>query len=133
MTPRRALVSGASSGIGRATVRALVADGWDVVATARRSDRLETLAEETGCEVFTADLTRDEDVAALAEFAGSTGLDAVVNVAGGALGVDRIDEEPWYARRAGSHLSLPVTRARLGRNDPTPGSEPWRSPAARAC
>ena len=76
----------------------MVADGWDVVATARRSDRLETLAEETGCEVFTADLTRDEDVAALAEFAGSAGLDAVVNVAGGALGVDRIDEadtERW--------------------------------------
>ena len=98
MTPRRALVSGASSGIGRATVRALVGDGWEVVATARRSDRLETLADETGCEVFTADLTRDEDVAALAEFAGSTGLDAVVNVAGGARGVDRIDEadtERW--------------------------------------
>ena len=98
MTSRRALVSGASSGIGRATVRALVDDGWEVVATARRSDRLETLAEETGCEVFTADLTRDEDVAALAEFAGSAGLDAVVNVAGGALGVDRIDEadtERW--------------------------------------
>ena len=98
MTSRRALVSGASSGIGRATVRVLVADGWDVVATARRSDRLETLAEETGCEVFTVDLTRDEDVAALAEFAGSAGLDAVVNVAGGALGVDRIDEadtERW--------------------------------------
>ena len=98
MTSRRALVSGASSGIGRATVRVLVADGWDVVATARRTDRLETLAEETGCEVFTADLTRDEDVAALAEFAGSAGLDAVVNVAGGALGVDRVDEadtERW--------------------------------------
>ena len=98
MTSRRALVSGASSGIGRATVRVLVADGWDVVATARRTDRLETLAEETGCEVFPADLTRDEDVAALAEFAGSAGLDAVVNVAGGALGVDRIDEadtERW--------------------------------------
>ncbi len=98
MTSRRALVSGASSGIGRATVRVLGADGWDVVATARRTDRLETLAEETGCEVFPADLTRDEDVAALAEFAGSAGLDAVVNVAGGALGVDRIDEadtERW--------------------------------------
>ena len=98
MTSRRALVSGASSGIGRATVRALVADGWDVVATARRSDRLEALFEETGCEVFTADLTNDEDVAALAEFAGSAGLDAVVNVAGGALGVDRVDEadsERW--------------------------------------
>ena len=98
MTSRRALVSGASSGIGRATVRALVDDGWEVVATARRSDRLEALFEETGCEVFTADLTNDEDVAALAEFAGSAGLDAVVNVAGGALGVDRIDEadtERW--------------------------------------
>lgn len=51
MTPQdgAAWVTGASSGIGRALVLALVSDGWTVYATARRTDRLEKLAlEATG-------------------------------------------------------------------------------------
>ena len=44
-----ALVTGASSGIGEATVRALRAEGVIVHAAARRLDRLEKLAGETGC------------------------------------------------------------------------------------
>lgn len=91
--PRRALVTGASSGIGAATVRRLRADGWDVVAAARRADRLAALAQETGASVVTADVTSDEDVAALVEHVGATGgLDAVVNNAGGALGLDRVED-----------------------------------------
>lgn len=90
---RRALVTGASSGIGAATVRRLRADGWDVVAAARRADRLAALAAETGCEVHTVDLTDDDAVAALAaHLAGTGGLDAVVNNAGGALGLDRVED-----------------------------------------
>jgi len=101
--PRRALVSGASTGIGEETVRLLRARGWEVVATARRRDRLDALAAETGCEPFAADLTQDDDVAALAAFATSRPgppLSALVNVAGGALGMDSIadaDVGRWQA------------------------------------
>ena len=61
----RAVVTGASSGIGEATVRAFRAAGWDVVGVARREDRLRALAEETGASVFVADLTDQADVDAL--------------------------------------------------------------------
>ncbi|MCR6689602.1 SDR family NAD(P)-dependent oxidoreductase [Cellulomonas sp.] len=98
-TQRRALVTGASSGIGAATVRRLRAEGWDVVATARRADRLTALAHETGAEPFVADITSDQDVAALVDHVRATGgLDAVVNNAGGALGLDTVadaDLERW--------------------------------------
>ncbi|MFH5822461.1 SDR family oxidoreductase [Georgenia sp. AZ-5] len=88
----RALVTGASSGIGAATVRRLRAEGWAVLATARRADRLEALAAETGCETFPADLTEPADVAALADHVRAGGpLRSLVNNAGGALGTDPVE------------------------------------------
>jgi NADP-dependent 3-hydroxy acid dehydrogenase YdfG len=92
-TVKRVLVTGASSGIGAATVRRLRADGWDVVGAARRADRLEALAAETGAEAYELDITDDTAVDGLVEHLAATGgLDAVVNNAGGALGLDRVED-----------------------------------------
>lgn len=94
--PRRVLVTGASTGIGAATVRSLVAAGYEVVASARRADRLAALAAETGCAIVVADLQKDDDVARLAEEAGH--IDVLVNNAGGALGTDPVADgkvEEW--------------------------------------
>lgn len=90
MSNSRVVVSGASTGIGAATVRALTAAGWSVLATARRADRLERLAQETGCDTIVADVTCAADVESVAAAAGHPC--AVVNVAGGALGLDSVDQ-----------------------------------------
>lgn len=92
MNELRAVVTGASSGIGAATVRAFRAAGWDVVGVARREDRLRALAEETGASVFVADVTKQEDVDALRDHLAATGpVHALVNNAGGAKGLDSVE------------------------------------------
>jgi ribitol 2-dehydrogenase len=68
-----ALVTGASSGIGRATTQLLVAHGVKVVAAARSAERLERLASETGaypirCDVTSFDQTRAAVEATVEQF-----------------------------------------------------------------
>jgi NADP-dependent 3-hydroxy acid dehydrogenase YdfG len=55
-----ALVTGASSGVGVECVRALCNEGIEVVALARRADRLQKLANQTGCEPLVMDLTNTD-------------------------------------------------------------------------
>jgi len=94
-----AVVTGASSGIGAATVRALAADGFSVIATARRKDRLDALASQVaGVEVFPADLTKSDDVEALARLCNEKKVELLVNCAGGAFDAASIsdgDPEIW--------------------------------------
>ena len=93
MTTRRAVVTGASSGIGEATVRALRATGWDVVGVARRAERLAELDAEVGSVSFAADLTQEADVDALVAHLQASGpVHALVHIAGGARGTDRIED-----------------------------------------
>lgn len=92
MGSRLAVVTGASSGIGAATVRLLCARGWQVVGVARRADKLAALAAETGAQTFVADLTVQDDVDALRDYLTTLGpLHALVNNAGGALGLDTVE------------------------------------------
>lgn len=96
---KAAVVTGASTGIGEATVRALTAEGWTVFAVARRADRLAALAAETGATAVPADITEDSDVERLlAEVTLGGGIDTLINIAGGARGADRIADaktEDW--------------------------------------
>lgn len=85
-------MTGASSGIGAATVRLFRSRGWSVVGVARRADRLAELAAETGAETFVADLTVQGDVDALRDHLAATGpVHALVNNAGGAHGLDSVE------------------------------------------
>jgi L-xylulose reductase len=59
---RPILVTGASGGIGGATVRRLVQAGADVIASGRTADSLEALAAETGARTLPFDLTSEEGV-----------------------------------------------------------------------
>ncbi|MEU7945360.1 SDR family oxidoreductase [Micromonospora taraxaci] len=93
-----AIVTGASSGIGAATARRLAAEGFHVLAAARRADRLADLVAEITASggqatAVTCDITSDESVAALAETAAQAPgpVTLLVNNAGGARGLDPVE------------------------------------------
>lgn len=90
---RRALVTGASSGIGAATAQRLTSEGWQVYAVARRAQKLEHLAEQEGIIPLVCDVTDKEQVEAVQQqVADEGGIDTLINNAGGALGVDSVAE-----------------------------------------
>ena len=114
---RVAVVTGASSGIGAATAKTLAAQGYHVVAVARRADRIQRLADEIGGTAVSADITDDDAVNALS--ARLDRVDVLVNNAGGAKGLTPVAEADlddwrwmWETNVMGT---LRVTRALLGK------------------
>ena len=118
--PATAVVTGASSGIGAATARALAAAGFRVICAARRTDRIEALAAEIDGDAVTCDVTSADDVEALAAAVGDR-LDVLVNNAGGALGLEPVHEGDIVKWRRMYEINvigtLQVTKALL----PAPG------------
>jgi NADP-dependent 3-hydroxy acid dehydrogenase YdfG len=110
-----ALVTGASSGIGAATVRALAREGFERIAAARRLQRCEELAAEVGGRALRLDVSDPESVAALAGAVPEVAV--VVHSAGGALGLDPIadaDEEKWLTMYESNVVGvMRVTKALL--------------------
>lgn len=89
---KTAFVTGATAGIGEATVRTLVASGWRCVATGRRKERLDALVEELGADkvhpaVFDVRDTEAMETALAALPEPFAGIDLLVNNAGLARGL----------------------------------------------
>jgi NADP-dependent 3-hydroxy acid dehydrogenase YdfG len=114
---RVAVVTGASSGFGAAAARALAREGFEVVAGARRTERLRELAGPIGARALPLDVTDPVSVAAFA--AAIERCDVLVNNAGNAFGTESVadaDEAKWRAMFELNVLGvLRVTRALLAR------------------
>ena len=110
-----ALVTGASSGIGAATVRALAAAGYATVAAARRLERCEEIAREVGGRALRLDVTDAESVSQLASELDEVSV--IVHSAGGAFGLDPVaetDEDEWRSMYESNVLGVVgVTKALL--------------------
>lgn len=88
-----AVVSGASSGIGRATAYQMRATGWTVYAIARRAERLQELENDIGVIPVVLDITDEQAVQKVAHriIEENNGLiHALVNISGGAVGADAV-------------------------------------------
>jgi NADP-dependent 3-hydroxy acid dehydrogenase YdfG len=112
---RTAVITGASSGIGAATARALAGEGYRTVLGARRLDRIEAIAAEIGGEAIALDVT---DPTSIGDFVAAVdACDVLVNNAGGALGLEPLaeaDDEKWLRMYESNVLgTMRMTRALL--------------------
>ncbi|SIO11456.1 SDR family oxidoreductase [Vannielia litorea] len=125
------LITGASSGIGRVTAEAFLADGWTVGLVARNAERLEEVAAGFDNAVpLPADVTRAEEIeAAFASLVARTGrLDVLFNNAGvftPAAPLDEISVESWHQSVAvnltGMFLAARAAFGQMRRQTPSGG------------
>ncbi len=94
-----AVITGASSGIGAATAKLLAANGFQVVAGARRVDRLIELSQaHSDIEIHELDVTQQASVDTFVASLGSRHIDILINNAGGAFDSSSVlesDPEIW--------------------------------------
>ena len=116
---RTALITGATSGFGAATVRRFVAAGWRVIATGRRADRLQVLVDELGADRVHAAVFDIRDASAMNAALDALpeafrGVDLLVNNAGLAQGTQpaqsaRLDD---WQRMIDTNITALVTLTR---------------------
>ena len=116
---KTAVVTGASSGIGAATARALGSAGFQVFLGARREDRLKEVADSiAGAIALPLDITSEESVQNFAAQLPEA-VHLLVNNAGGAVGVEKIEaalDDKWRWMWETNVLgTLRMTRALLPR------------------
>ena len=95
-TREYAVITGASSGIGAATARALADNGFHVIAAARRIDKLKELAASSpNIEAIELDVTDQASVDSLVAHLGNAKVSVLVHSAGGAFDADSVmDSDP---------------------------------------
>ncbi|MEO8277098.1 MAG: SDR family NAD(P)-dependent oxidoreductase [Thermoanaerobaculia bacterium] len=112
---RVAVITGASSGFGAATAKALAQEGFELVLGARRLDRLAAVAEPLGARFASLDVTDDASVAAFCTPLAR--VDVLINNAGNAFGAESLAaaiDEKWRAMYELNVLGvLRMTRALL--------------------
>lgn len=113
---RRIVITGAASGIGRATAELFATEGAKLLLLDRDKSRLMPVAEETGALAFAVDITDEAAVTQIIEEGGSAmgGIDGVVNAAG-IMGTGRAVDVPAVDWRKTIEVNLTgtyiVTRA----------------------
>lgn len=97
--PKTILITGATSGIGKATAELLAKEGHRLILTGRRRDRLDTLQKSLSTEILTVPMDvrdREATLAALRTLPQEwQTIDVLVNNAGLALGLTKADEAEW--------------------------------------
>jgi serine 3-dehydrogenase len=92
---KTALITGVTAGFGLAAARLFVADGWQLIGTGRRQERLDALAAELG-DAFRPVALDMRDLAAVEAFAAETGaVDLLVNNAGLASPLAPLQDADW--------------------------------------
>jgi NADP-dependent 3-hydroxy acid dehydrogenase YdfG len=82
---KTAIVTGASKGVGYATVKSLSENGYRVIAVSRNLDKLSTLISDN-VEIYQLDITKEEEIAKFYDKYKDITLDLLVNNAGGGAG-----------------------------------------------